>query len=85
MDAHTCFMFFLCQIPRKSSSFFTEPKLLQKWGANQMVLFKIRKRTFFLQKWGANLVPFFFLLSGFLPKVVGREKPHNPGHSPQTG
>jgi len=24
------------------------------------------------------------LLSGFLPKVVGREKPHNPGHSPQT-
>jgi len=25
------------------------------------------------------------LLSGFLPKVVGTEKPDNQGHSPQTG
>ena len=25
------------------------------------------------------------LLSGFLPKMVGREKPNNPSHSPQAG
>jgi hypothetical protein len=27
----------------------------------------------------------YLLLSGFLPKVVGTEKPDNQGHSPQTG
>jgi hypothetical protein len=40
-----------------------------------MVLFKIRKRTFFLQKWGANLVLFFFCFQAFFQRWWAEKSP----------